>query len=197
VPSNFVGASGSGGIHSTLAAIPTTAGSPAAIAYLSPDWTITFLATSSPSASAQLAVASLRNDALGADIAPTATEADHALSTDTPPDAANASDPTQWVPISGAGYTALANPSTGYPISGTSQIIVSQCYASGATATALIDFLTDHYTNSEFISVVQNNGFDIPEAFVSAIQADFLTANNAGLDIEDANVCPAGSGVGR
>ncbi len=49
VPSNFIGESGSGGIQSELISLQT-AGT-AAVAYISPDWTNTFLAPKSSSAS--------------------------------------------------------------------------------------------------------------------------------------------------
>jgi ABC-type phosphate transport system substrate-binding protein len=202
VPGNFIPASGSGGVHAALLAVPTTA---SGIGYLSPDYTNTFLATSSPSASAQLAVASLRNDLLAitapagssVDIAPTSAEADDAVATAAPPTGAAAADPTNWVPSdpSVAGYTELANPAAGYPVSGTSQIIVSQCYANSTVASDVVSFLSDHYTNPEFISVVRNNGFDIPTAFVTAIQGDFLEASRGNtLNIGNTTVCTAGKG---
>jgi phosphate transport system substrate-binding protein len=47
VPSNFTGASGSGGIQAALvAAESTSTGAPSALAYVSPDWTNTFRSTS-------------------------------------------------------------------------------------------------------------------------------------------------------
>ncbi|WP_144152934.1 substrate-binding domain-containing protein [Paraburkholderia sp. BCC1885] len=203
LPTSFIGASGSGGVQSALLAVPTTK---SGIGYLSPDWTNTFLATSSPSASAQLAVASLRNDLfevtapLGTttvDIAPTNTQVDNALATASPPSGSAAADPTNWVPTdpTTTAYQELANPSVGYPVSGSSQIIVSQCYANPSVTSAVTSFLTDHYTNSEFISVVRNNGFDIPTAFVTAIQGDFLTASRGNtLNIGNSTVCAGGKG---
>ncbi|GAB2916089.1 alkaline phosphatase LapA [Paraburkholderia jirisanensis] len=179
VPSNFVGASGSGGVQGVLtpATAPTTS---SLIGYLSPDWTNTTLAPRSSSASHELAVASLRNPHTNKDVAPTFTEADNALASAVVPSTpAAAADPTQWDLPSG---NPAANPTAGYPVSGTSQIIVSQCYANAAAATAVIDFLNDHYSNATFTSVVNGNGFDVPLNFVSAIQNNFLLPGS-GLNI--------------
>lgn len=195
VPSNFVSATGSGGVRSALLTIQSSSGTPAAVAYLSPDYTNTFLAPSSSSASPALQVASLRNG--NTYYAPTAANATLALGTIAPPTGTAASDPTQWVPVSGANYTALAKPTSGYPVSGTSQIILSQCYASAAVTKAVVDFLTDHYTTTSFASIVHGNGFDtVPSNFQSAIVANFLsnTSNNF-LDIGDSSICGTANGV--
>jgi ABC-type phosphate transport system substrate-binding protein len=198
VPANFIGESGSGGVHTELVSL-STAGT-AAVAYLSPDWTNTFLAPSSSSATPNLAVASLVNRNLvnsplgAADVAPTAANATAALGTSAPPgtaaNPADPSDPTQWVPN-------IGNPSVGYPVSGTSQIMVSQCYASSAVTASVVNFLDDHYTNPTFVSIIHGNGFDtVPASFESAIQADFLSNTSQNfLDIGDADLCgPAFAG---
>ncbi|WP_116139947.1 substrate-binding domain-containing protein [Trinickia diaoshuihuensis] len=188
VPSNFVGATGSGGVRSALLSYQTS-GTQAAVAYLSPDYTNTFLAPSSSSASTALAVASLYNKVDTHYYAPTAANASLAVSSAAAPNSkALASSPAQWVPASG-------NPSTGYPVSGTSEILVSQCYAASGVTTAVHDFLTHHYTDASFASIVHGNGFDtVPAGYQTAIQADFLS-NTSGynLDIGNATVC-AGKG---
>ncbi|KDB08116.1 Alkaline phosphatase [Burkholderia sp. lig30] len=194
VPSNFVGASGSGGVRNSLTSL-SSAGT-AAIAYLSPDYTNTFLAPSSTvvtsSGALQLPLASLVNAKNSAYYAPTYANATTALGTVSLPTGGNAADPTQWVPN-------VANPTSGYPISGTSQIIVSQCYASSSVGTAVHDFLNSHYTNASFASIVHGNGFDtVPSGFETAISSNFLT-NTSGknLDIDDSNVCGAPGYAGR
>ncbi|MCX4161666.1 MULTISPECIES: substrate-binding domain-containing protein [Paraburkholderia] len=192
VPSNFVGATGSGGVRTALLALQSSSGAPAAAAYLSPDYANTFLAPSSSTASPALAVASLFNSKNSTYYAPTAANATTALGSIAPPStAAAAADPTQWVPVSGTAYASLANPASGYPVSGTSQIIVSQCYASSAVSKAVVDFLTDHYTSASFASIVQGNGFNtVPSNFQTAIVANFLsnTSGNS-LDIGDSQLC--------
>ncbi|WP_176060811.1 substrate-binding domain-containing protein [Paraburkholderia sp. BCC1876] len=196
VPSNFVGATGSGGVKSQLTSY--LAAGTAAVAYLSPDYTNTFLAPSSSSASSQLQVASLLNAKNGLYYAPTAGNATTALSIAAPGTKNAASQPANWVPIAGASYTANANPASGYPVSGTSQILVSQCYADPAVKTAVHDFLNNHYTNSTFATVIRGNGFDtVPSSFQTAISNDFLSnASGWNLDIGNAGVC-TGTITGR
>ncbi|WCM18166.1 substrate-binding domain-containing protein [Paraburkholderia bryophila] len=197
VPGNFVSATGSSGVKAALLAIPTTSGSPAAVAYLSPDYTNTLLAPSSSSASSQLQVASLRNAVNSAYYAPTAANATVAVGTIAAPtgntSTSPAADPTQWVPVSGTAYAGLANPKSGYPVSGTSQIIVSQCYADANVTKAVSDFLNAHYTNTTFASIVRGNGFDtVPSAFSGTIVTDFLTAGRGNvLNIGNSTVCSA------
>ncbi|CAB3973092.1 MULTISPECIES: substrate-binding domain-containing protein [Burkholderia] len=202
VPGNFIGASGSGpivngvvtGVRGSLASL-SSAGV-AAVAYLSPDYTNTYIASQSAvvtsSGALQLPLASLYNTAARAYYAPTYSNATTAVSTASAPSTrAAAADPTQWVPVSGAAYASLANPSSGYPVSGTSQIILSQCYADPTVASNVQSFLNNHYTNASYASVVHGNGFDtVPSGFKTAILADFLSNSSTyGLDINDASTC--------
>lgn len=193
VPSNFTPASGSGGVRTQLVSYQS-AGT-AAVAYLSPDYTNTFLAPLSTvvtSASAfQLPVASLVNATNGTYYAPTYANASTALGSVTPPTGARASNPANWVPAAG-------NPASGYPVSGTSQIILSQCYKDAAVKTAVHDFLNSHYTTASFASVVHGNGFDtVPSNYQTEISNDFLSNVNANnLDIGNTSVC-TGTVVGR
>jgi ABC-type phosphate transport system substrate-binding protein len=205
----FVGANGSAGVRAALLSIGTSSGSPAAVAYLGPDYANGFLATKStvvtPTTSqVQLSVASLKNAfATGQPIvAPTAANATAAVRTAIfVPLPAALSDPTAWVPAApnpgdapSTAYLALAKPAAGYPISGTSQIIVSQCYKDATVGQAMHDFLNDHYNNAAFISVVQGNGFDpVPGTFPTAITHYFLIGTTANLNINNATAC-AGKG---
>ncbi|MBY4724848.1 MULTISPECIES: substrate-binding domain-containing protein [Burkholderia] len=193
VPANFVAASGSGGVRGSLASL-SSAGT-AAVAYLSPDYTNTFLASQSTvvtsSGALQLPIASLYNTTAKKYYAPTYANATTALGTIAPPSGTAASDPTQWVPVSGTAYSKLANPASGYPVSGTSQIILSQCYANPTVTSNVQSFLNNHYTNSSYASVVHGNGFDtVPSSFQTAISANFLS-NTSGnnLDFGDASAC--------
>lgn len=187
LPTNFVEATGSGGVVTALKNLGTAAG----VGYVSPDFTNPFLAssTSAPAATNALAVASLRNTSTGADVVPTYQNATLALGTVTPPSTkATAADQTQWVPNS-------ANPSVGYPISGTSQIIVSQCYANHSNSptvnASVVDFLNLHYTNASNAAILHANGFDtVPTSYQTAINNDFLTNNSTfGLNIGNAAFC--------
>lgn len=194
VPSNFIAESGSGGVANELVSL-RTANTPA-ISYLSPDYTNTTLAPQSPNAQANnLTVAGLFNTHTGAVVQPLAARASTAVGTVSAPTGTAAANPLNWVPNS-------ADPTVGYPISGTSQIIVSQCYAnpssqySPSPAAALVSFLNNHYTNSTFTSILAGNGFAVvPASFQTAILADFLS-NSSGnnLDIGNASVCGAVTG---
>ncbi|AZQ56012.1 substrate-binding domain-containing protein [Burkholderia cenocepacia] len=199
VPANFIAASGSGGVRGSLASL-SSAGT-AAVAYLSPDYTNTFLASQSSvvtsSGALQLPIASLYNTKDTKYYAPTYSNAKTALGTISAP--SNPADANAWVPVSGTAYAALANPSSGYPVSGTSQIILSQCYSNAAAGTAVHDFLNNHYTNASYASVIHGNGFDVvPSSFQTAISANFLSnSSNNFLDINDSSVCGAGGFAGR
>ncbi|PTB22441.1 phosphate ABC transporter substrate-binding protein [Trinickia symbiotica] len=193
VPSTFKSATGSSGVAASLLAL-----SGAGVGYLSPDYTNTFLAPSSAPAKANnLSVASLHNDFSGANVTPTYANATAAIGTVYPPGTTqnqnDPTDPSQWVPNA-------SNPTVGYPISGTSQIIVSQCYQNHnnnpTVANSVIDFLNLHYTSNA--SILHGNGFDsVPSSFITAIQADFLgNSSGLGLDIGDTSVC-TGTTVGR
>lgn len=195
VPANFVAASGSSGVRNAVASF-SSAGT-AAIAYLSPDYTNTFLAPSStvvtPAGALQLPVASLVNAKNSTYYAPTYANASTALGSILPPTTSKlaASNQANWVPNAG-------NPASGYPVSGTSQIILSQCYKDATVKTAVHDFLNSHYTNASFASIVHGNGFDtVPSNYQTAISNNFLSnASTWNLDIGNASVC-TGTVVGR
>ncbi|OXI82194.1 phosphate ABC transporter substrate-binding protein [Burkholderia sp. AU33423] len=194
VPSNFIAASGDGGVRRQLASY-ASAGM-AAVAYLAPNYTNTFLAPSSAvvmSASAlQLPVASLANRINNAYYAPTYANATMALGSIVPPALrVAAANPANWP-------RSNSNPISGYPVSGMSYIILSQCYADPAVGTAMHDFLNAHYTNASFASIVHGNGFDtVPANFQTAISNEFLSNARAwNLDIGNTSVC-TGTVVGR
>ncbi|WP_321789444.1 substrate-binding domain-containing protein [Burkholderia pyrrocinia] len=195
VPSNFIAASGDSGVRRQLASY-ASAGM-AAVAYLAPNYTNTFLAPSSTvvkSAGAlQLPVASLVNAKNTVYYAPTYTNATTALGNIIPPGIRSyAADPANWaINISGS-------PPSGYPISGMSYIILSQCYSDPVVGTAVHDFLSAHYTNPSFASIVHGNGFDtVPTNFQTAISNEFLSnARTWNLDIGNASIC-TGTVVGR
>jgi len=195
-PASFTGFSDSGQLQSAL----TTArgfgiAGPSVVGYISPDYANTFLAPSSSSAAVNLSVASVRNAMLNVDVAPTFTEATHAVNASTTPvptTSTAAADPTQWVPY-------LANPTTGYPVSGTSQILLSQCYADANVKSTILNFLTAHYVNASYAAILHSYGFDtVPENYAMQIANDFIsvprnwTINT--LNIGNSTVC---AGIGR
>ena len=132
----------------------------------------------------QLPVASLVNKVDSKYYAPTYANASTALGTIAPPASKlAASNQANWVPNAG-------NPASGYPVSGTSQIILSQCYANAAVKTNVHDFLNNHFTNASYASVVHGNGFDtVPSSYQTAISNDFLSnASGYNLDIGNTSV---------
>jgi phosphate transport system substrate-binding protein len=203
VPSTFGGESGSGSVATRLTTLRTAGTS--AFGYLSPDYTNATLAPSSaPAIANNLAVASLKNKS-GATVAPTYQNATAALAGVTVPSGAAEANPFNWVPgaitptpanPTPAVWEAIANPggATAYPIAGTTNIILSQCYRMGGRATLIHDFLNKHYNDATFIAVLHNNGFDVPSAYVGTINTDILAASSLKLDIQDTSVCTTGFG---
>jgi ABC-type phosphate transport system substrate-binding protein len=192
LPSNFHSASGGSGVAALLVA--ARAAGTAAIGYLSPDFTNTFLAPSSaPALANNLSVASLRNTATRTDVTPTFGNATTAIGTVKLPTSTNANDPSVWVPNA-------SNPTAGYPISGTSQIILSQCYANPhnntpSVAGAIVDFLKLHYTSN--VQLLHDNGFDaVPTNLKTLINTDFLTSTNS-LNLGIGNTTTCGNFAGR
>ncbi|MBN3724063.1 substrate-binding domain-containing protein [Burkholderia sp. Ac-20379] len=187
VPSNFVGAMGSGGVRN---AVLNTTVNGATVAYLSPDYTNTLLAPQSPvvtsATAAQLQVASLVNATDGKYYAPTYTNATTALGSIKPPSDVKpqASNQLNWVPASG-------NPAVGYPVTGTSQIILSQCYKDPDVTQAVATFIATHYTNPNFLPIIHGNGFDtVPANYQQAIWDVFVTDNDGyGLNIGNGTAC--------
>ncbi|MBI0329114.1 substrate-binding domain-containing protein [Burkholderia plantarii] len=189
LPSNFVGGSGDGGVRTVI-----TNASGATVAYLSPAYTNTFLAPSSSvttsAGAAQLQVASLVNSNDGQYYAPTYQNATTAIGTVAAPVGRQATNPLNWVLVS-------ANPDEGYPVSGTSQVILSQCYKDPNVTQAIAVFLATHYTNPDFVQFIHGNGFDtVASSYLTAIQNDFLSASSLNLNFDNGNVCK-GSVVGR
>lgn len=191
VPANFVAVTSSNAVRNAL--LSSTG---AAVSYLTPAHTNALLAPSSmvvaTSGAAQLPVASLVNTNDGKYYAPTYSNAATALGTaHAPNDRTTASNPAAWVPD-------IGNPISGYPVSYTSQILLSQCYVDPNVKIAVHDFLNNHYTSASFASIVHGNGFDtVPLNFRTAISNTFLSnASGFNLDIGNTSVC-AGSITGR
>ncbi|WP_246792185.1 substrate-binding domain-containing protein [Burkholderia perseverans] len=190
-PSNFVSAYLEKGVRTQL-----TSAAGAAVAYLGPAYTNTYIAPTSSvvtsGGAAQLPLASLLNAHDGVYYAPAYANATRAVGPILPPGTrAQAANPLNWVPNTG-------NPTSGYPVSGTSQIIVSQCYQNPAVTQALEVFLNAHYSSAAFAALVHGNGFDtVPAAYLSAIQSMFLNNSlNFNLNLGNSTVC-SGTVIGR
>ncbi len=192
IPPNFVSEAGDEGIARHL--VMSRGSGEAAIGYLSPAYTNTTLAPSSaPAAANQLTVANLRNGATGQDLAPTYQNATAALETAIAPiSAADKANPFAWVP-------QVPNPVRGYPISGTSNVIVSQCFKNKRfLGRAIRTWLEHHYIDSNLAQIVNDYGFDtMPATYTQPITEDILAnANGLNLDFNNPLLCHA-SGFGR
>ena len=178
--------------------------------YVGPDFTL-------PAAAVTLAnnynlhTASLQN-ASGAFVAPTPDSAVASFGTRLPPDSTSKgvydpasldsrsrTNPADWV--EGASKTsALANPTAakGYPIVGTSNILLYTCYASSSQFSALIGYLkwynTSPVVSDSTLGILANSGFaPMPVAWRTAINDTFFT-NKSGLGLYMTTKGRAGSG---
>ncbi len=103
-----------------------------------------------------------------------------------------ASNPRNWVPA----YTL---PMTGYPIFGTTNFLVGQCYATAAKKDGVRHLLSRFYgdgsTDSAAIAtkIAEHNFVELPTSWKNAIKANFLAASGS-LAIGDVSVC---NGIGR
>lgn len=104
------------------------------------------------------------------------------------PTGASAADPLNWVPA-----YHLPTALTSYPIYGTTNLLVGQCYADTSVQTALKTFLTDFYNGAYDTRVQAHNFIELPTSWKDAIKTNFLAASGS-LAIGDASVC---NGIGR
>lgn len=167
IPDVWVGASGSSGVKTALATNQR-------LGYLSPDPDYT--------GSSNSVVARINT------FQPTAASIQAALPA--PPAAADRADPLKWIPA--YTYTASA-----YPIFGTTNLLVGQCYVNGYGNTtiggAIKDFLTKLNNGSYDSKIAAHNFVKLPAAWNTAINQAFLTSTSS-LSIGYASVC---NGKGR
>lgn len=103
-----------------------------------------------------------------------------------------ASNPRNWVPA----YTL---PATGYPVFGTTNFLVGQCYATAAKKDGVRHLLSRFYGDGSADSatiatqIVDHNFIELPTSWKDAIKTNFLAASGS-LAIGDASVC---NGIGR
>lgn len=168
IPDAWVAATGSAGVKAAMATDHR-------LAYLSPE----------PGYTAELnSVVSRINGFLPTDAAIQAA-------LPAPPSTAVArANPLNWVPA--YSYNASA-----YPIYGTTNLVVGQCYAggsaSGTAAATVKDFVTK-LNNGSFDSYITNHNFvKLPAAWNTAIAAAFLTSGGT-LELNSSSVCAS---IGR
>lgn len=161
-----------------------------AIGYVSPDYV---------NANSAAVVARVSKLPLAAGVAaplPNATNTRTALGTALAPSTkADRANPLKWVPTFGSAATDTAVPTTGYPIVGYTNLLVGQCYATAADATAVRNFLNDLYTGTKASVIAQHSFVSLPTAFAAEVKKTFLDDTYAeGLNIANVSVC---NGVGR
>lgn len=108
-----------------------------------------------------------------------------------PPSTAIArSNPLNWVP-------AYSLPTSAYPIYGTTNLLLGQCYAGGVGAgtagAAVKDFLTKLNNGTYDAKITSHNFIKMPAAWNTAINDAFLTSTNT-LAVGNTSVCNA---IGR
>lgn len=89
-----------------------------------------------------------------------------------------------------------ANPSTGYPIVASTNLIFSQCYADSGDESKIRQFFGNHYDVNYTLNdqEIEEAGFvKLPAAWLNAVRDNFW-ASNSSLSIGDTNVC---NGKGR
>ncbi len=122
---------------------------------------------------------------------PSAASIQTAIQSITPPATALArNNPLNWVP-------AYVLPTSAYPIYGTTNLVLGQCYAGGASAGtaggAAKSFLSNLNSGAYDAYLSAHNFVKLPANWNTAIQQAFLTAGSA-LEIGNTTVC---SGIGR
>ena len=149
-PTNFTGASGSGGVKAAVI------GASNVIGYLSPDYTqIAPVHTGDTSFPLVASVTNLNNST---SYAPNYTNANTALNTST-----------------AGGVPVVANPSVGYPIVGYTTWDLASCYSNGGVVSQIQAFLNSLY-NDYLDSTLNANGF---AAASTAVQNSGLDAVGA------------------
>ncbi|MBO9685296.1 MAG: substrate-binding domain-containing protein [Mitsuaria chitosanitabida] len=170
LPDAWVGATGSSGVSSALATDHR-------LGYVSPDPVYTGSSNSN--------VARINT------FLPTAASIQSAISAITPPATALArANPLNWVP-------AYAVPTGAYPIYGTTNLVLGQCYAggigAGTSAAAVKDFVTKLNNGAYDSKIASHNFVKLPANWNTAIQQAFLTSGST-LEIGATSVC---AGIGR
>ena len=125
-------------------------------------------------------------------VQPTAANAVTAYNTASPPSGSDRADPSKWVAF-------VTNPSTGYPVVGTTNVVMGTCYASARLNTLINDgsgstpegFLHWYYRNTNTIpgDILSNAALGtLPAAWNTAINETFIT-NTSGLNLNIRSSC--------
>lgn len=170
IPDVWVAASGSGGVKTAMVDNDR-------FGYLSPDSEYTGNTNSK--------VARINT------FLPDAASIQSAIDLSAPPTGQARNTPTNWVP-------AYAYTSTAYPIYGTTNLLLGQCYAAGVGAgtagAAVKDFLTKLNNGTYDTKISTHNFVKLPTAWNNAINAAFLTSSSSLALGSNTSVC---NGIGR
>lgn len=122
--------------------------------------------------------------------APTNNYVQDAIALTAPPALLARGNQLNWVP-------AYAKPASGYPIFGTTNLLVNQCYKDSVVQGKVKAFLTKLYATAPAANfdtnIVGHHFVKLPANWLTAINDTFLAASGS-LAIGDASVC---NGVGR
>ena len=140
--------------------------------------------------------ASLKNSGSGAFVRAMPTTAATAFALQTAPETGGTTlwgtrnNPADWVRLSATGSSAsLANPSAGYPITGTVNFLGYSCYSSSARTAAIHDYVTFWLNNP---TILTNAGLAaVPASWKTAITDTFLTTPSTPTNLQFAT---AGAG---
>lgn len=144
-------------------------------------------------------VASIQNKNLSAPddyVLPTINNVQEAVKNIAPP-VTNKADALAW----GIGFynqDALAKPLKGYPITGVTNLILSQCYSDSSVAAGLSEFLLTNYSDTEDESlndeqIIANNLVPLPSNWQNAVHATFANPTSS-LAIGNTSVCAGHAG---
>jgi ABC-type phosphate transport system substrate-binding protein len=178
IPSHWVGANGSSGVSGSF-------GVDGRVGYLSPEAAYT---------GSDNSVVARINNSLPSAAAIQAVLATKALPTagTTPAEILAAANPLNWVP-------AYQKPASGYPIFGTTNLLVNQCYRDPAIQTKVKNFLTGLFGTTHNAAITAHNFVNLPATgttttnWKKAVSDVFLNAAHP-LGIGNVNAC---NNIGR
>jgi phosphate transport system substrate-binding protein len=197
VPSNFVGASGSGAVAAAIglnAALNggTVTGTSGAIGYISPDFT---QIASIHRGGLFPPVAKVVNSHLPAGptaaVLPDFADTTAALQKAALPSGSDLQDGTKYVPT-------IADPTVGYPVVGYTTWIMPTCYQDNNVVNGIYEFFSQIYTAPDYVSVIQQQGFvQLPSTLVALLNNNIFGNNNGfNIDVQDTNICVGGGASG-
>lgn len=172
IRSNWIGASGSGGVATATYAANNRIG------YVSPDYVD--VSDNTRVSKVRGALPDQTALAIALAVVPNA------------PAPANYGNPAAWTPDFNYG----AVPTGGYQIYGFTNLIIGQCYKDAAITADFRDFLTDHYTTTAHNAAIVAHDFaPLGQPWKDAVRDAFITTSSA-LAVGNSAECTTGKGRG-